>query len=232
MFESNKQILIFNKATVCSLLCTLSLCSLFVSAEKARDEAELIPAPQVQLTTVKEQFGRKAHERIKAWETLIADNKGSSEWHNIHRVNSFFNHITFVSDRVHWQKEDYWATPRQFLATNGGDCEDFSIAKYLTLVKLGIPVEKLQLMQVSTQPKKIEHMVVIYLESPTATPLVLDNLDQKIKPIHKRHDLLPSYSFNSEGLWLQQKNGASRKIKDSPGIANWEDVLTRFNDGF
>ena len=53
--------------------------------------------------------------------------------------------LPWISDDEHWGKRDYWATPIEMLATNGGDCEDFSIAKYLTLTQLRVPSDKLRI---------------------------------------------------------------------------------------
>ena len=53
--------------------------------------------------------------------------------------------MRFIDDIIHWNKVDYWATPIEFLASHGGDCEDFAIAKYFTLIQLGIPEEQLTL---------------------------------------------------------------------------------------
>ena len=50
-------------------------------------------------------------------------------------VNTFFNRLPFVADMAHWGVEDYWASPAETFASNGGDCEDFSIAKYFALMR-------------------------------------------------------------------------------------------------
>lgn len=214
-------------------------CSLFILAVFSATASELPttkthPVAQFKHSTlqaVAAKHGDQALQRIQDWQALITKNQGKSEWQNLHRVNRFFNKIDFVSDAIHWQQEDYWATPIEFLATKAGDCEDFSIAKYITLLSLGIPPEKLQLMHVSTLPKKTRHMVVVYMEDPDAVPLVLDNLIKKILPINQRSDLVPSYSFSTDGLWLPGKQGPGRKIKDSAGIALWDDVIDRIQRG-
>lgn len=213
------------------VLIALSL-ALPVAAESIKSldfSIQLQPSTTAQAETT---YGPAARLRVAKWQQLIEKNKGKSEWQNIHRVNTFFNKVDFVSDSIHWKQEDYWATPVQFLSTEAGDCEDFSIAKYVTLRALGIPAEKLRLMHVSTLPKKTKHMVLVYMENANATPLVLDNLIRKIVPIQERKDLIPSYSFNNNGLWLPGgPNGIGRKIKDTAGISLWDDVLQRIQRG-
>ena len=57
--------------------------------------------------------------------------------------------MLFEDDDQHWHQADYWATPIETLASNGGDCEDFSIAKYFTLRELGVAEQCLRLTNVN-----------------------------------------------------------------------------------
>lgn len=119
---------------------------------------------------------------------------------NLRYVNDLLNQVPQVEDSVHWGVADYWATPAEFIASNGGDCEDFVIAKYFALRESGIPAEKLRVTYVkSFQSGKIEnHMVLAYYPAPDAEPLLLDNLQPQMLPAGKRPDLLPVYEFNGE----------------------------------
>ncbi|MGB2065030.1 MAG: transglutaminase-like cysteine peptidase, partial [Marinomonas gallaica] len=89
------------------------------------------------------QYGPRAELRIMAWRRTVEESQGLSVGQKLQNVNIFFNMLQFVSDQQHWGKNDYWATPIEFLATGGGDCEDFTIAKYFALRELGVPDEKL-----------------------------------------------------------------------------------------
>ena len=55
----------------------------------------------------------------------------------IKAVNNFMNKSRYIQDNKNWGKKDYWASPGEFLA-KFGDCEDFSIAKYMALKYLGM----------------------------------------------------------------------------------------------
>lgn len=115
----------------------------------------------------------------------------------------FFNdRLLFRDDRVIWNQGDYWASPIEALRKGAADCEDYAIAKYLTLRQLGVASEKLRITYVKALRLNQAHMVLTYYPTPTAIPLVLDNLTGKIQPATQRTDLLPVYSFNGEGLWL------------------------------
>lgn len=109
----------------------------------------------------------------------------------------------------------------------GGDCEDFSIAKYFTLLQLGIPEDKMRITMVKATSVNQYHMVLAYYETPSAVPLVLDNLDHEIKPATKRKDLLPVYSFNGKQLWLNKEQGRGVLAGSSTRLEKWNDLNHR-----
>ncbi|MEH6825935.1 MAG: transglutaminase-like cysteine peptidase [Motiliproteus sp.] len=182
------------------------------------------------LTQVEQQYGSEARDRLSAWQQLTDNYQGDNEWQKINRVNRFFNQVRFLDDLDHWQKSDYWATPVEFLATNGGDCEDFSIAKYFTLKELGIPTAKLRLMYVKALELNQAHMVVTYYETPESEPLILDNLITKIEPASRRTDLKPVYSFNAEGLWNAKERGRGVLIGRPDQLRLWTDLSQRMQN--
>jgi len=180
------------------------------------------------LNNIAVQFGQTAKDRVVAWQNLIVNHRGDSEWKSIHAVNEFFNRMHFVSDKKHWHRNDYWATPVEFLSTNGGDCEDFSIAKYFTLRALGVPDEKLRITYVKALRLNQAHMVLAYYEAPDSDPLILDNLIAQIRPASRRHDLLPVYSFNGKNLWMSKERGQGRRVAGgSQRINLWRDLNIR-----
>lgn len=145
-------------------------------------------------------------------------------------VNSFFNRLRFVTDMQHWGEEDYWATPVELLVTNGGDCEDFSIAKYLTLKAMGVPDEQLRIVYVKALELNQAHMVLAWYPEPDADPLILDNLINDIRPASERTDLEPVYSFNGEGLWLNQSSGRHQKIGEARKLSRWQELRQRLTE--
>ena len=90
------------------------------------------------LESVEKKYGIEARTRLIDWQDMINDHQSASDLEKLQKVNDFFNQVQFIDDRLLWKESDYWATPVEFLAENGGDCEDFSIAKYFTLKKMGI----------------------------------------------------------------------------------------------
>ena len=180
------------------------------------------------LNKIAQEFGLAAKERIIAWQDLVDINQVEDEMSGIRVVNDFFNQVHFISDQQHWGRTDYWATPVELLSTNGGDCEDFSIAKYFTLLELGVPDERLRITYVKALELNQAHMVLAYYKTPGSEPLILDNLTSQIQPASSRKDLLPVYSFNGKNLWMSKERGQGRKVTGgSKRINLWRDLSTR-----
>ena len=193
--------------------------------------AELAAITDAQIAKLAQQFGPIAKERLTGWKDLLINPKYKklSERDKLELVNDFMNQPRFVSDIDHWGKEDYWATPIEFMSTDGGDCEDFSIAKYFTLRALGVPDEKLRLIYVKELViYRQAHMILAYSPTPDADPLVLDNINKTIQLASTRTDLLPVYSFNGSGLWLaKEQTGRAQQVGGSDRIGLWRDLQAR-----
>jgi predicted transglutaminase-like cysteine proteinase len=157
------------------------------------------------LQTIKKKYGAKASKRIKKWSATLNQaslNETLSDNSKTRFANDYFNQIRWKWDIDHWGVEDYWATPIETLATNAGDCEDFSIGKYFSLINMGMDTEKLRITYVKALDQNLAHMVLAYYPTPNAEPLILDNIKQTIMRASERTDLLPIYGFNGDGIWL------------------------------
>lgn len=180
---------------------------------------------------IRNQYDDDALERVRDWQQLLNTSHTLPIDEKLYQVNNFFNELEFVDDIDHWGKDDYWATPVEFLATEGGDCEDFVIAKYFSLKELGVPAEKLRLMYVTATRLRQAHMVLAYYEEPNSVPLVLDNINRRILPASRRRDLLPVYSFNGDGLWLAKEQGRGQKVQQGGNNNLWNDLNKRMQMG-
>lgn len=189
--------------------------------------AESLLLDEKTLSYVEKEYGLVARQRVETWDSLMRIDPATPEKEKLQRVNDFFNQIRFISDLIHWKKKDYWATPLEFISTNGGDCEDFTIAKYFTLRELGVSDKKLRLTYVKAIRLNQAHMVLSYFKTPSSEPLLLDNLDKEIRLASKRRDLVPVYSFNGNGLWLAKEREQGRLVGKSSRIGLWTDVIKR-----
>jgi predicted transglutaminase-like cysteine proteinase len=179
-----------------------------------------------------DRYGPQAAGRVRSWRDLLVSAASRDERRQIRMVNEFFNrNVLYQSDEDLWGTHDYWATPLETLGRAGGDCEDYAVAKYTSLRKLGIPDSRLRIFYVharlgATASNATEvHMVLGYYPDEDAEPLILDNLITDIRPASRRDDLTPIFSFNSQGLW---PDGASVSAGDSTArLSNWRGVLER-----
>jgi predicted transglutaminase-like cysteine proteinase len=180
-------------------------------------------------TLAQQRYGQPAADTVVAWRKLMEDIKALPDQDKLNKVNTFFNRrVLYKTDQEVYAQEDYWATPLEFMGHGAGDCEDFAIAKYMTLLMVGVKNENLRLAYVrlktgNTAP--IAHMVLGYYAQPTEEPVILDNMVSSIRPASMRPDLSPVFSFNNEGLWA----GAATTSSADPTVrlSRWRDVLER-----
>jgi len=175
-----------------------------------------------------ERYGQRAADHVVAWRKLMDDSRALSEQEKLSAVNTFFNRrMLFENDIVIWRQNDYWATPLEFFGQGAGDCEDFAIAKYMSLLMVGVPAEKIRMIYVRANigGRSEAHMVLGYFETPTAEPLILDNLIGSIRPASSRTDLSPVFSFNGQGLWVAGQAASSGD--PTARLSRWRDLLER-----
>ncbi|MBC7802994.1 MAG: transglutaminase-like cysteine peptidase [Candidatus Parcubacteria bacterium] len=179
------------------------------------------------------QFGTGARQRLIGWQAFVRETAAPGEAARqpgedrlLRAVNRFFNRIQSVSDLRHWGVEDYWATPSEMLSSNGADCEDYAMAKYFTLRELGVPTSRLRLVYAKTLRSRDAHLVLAYYPSPSADPLILDNLESSIQNASDRPDLIPVYTFNDDDLLWPQAGAPTIRLA-STSNRKWKDVLDK-----
>ncbi len=120
----------------------------------------------------------------------------------IEGVNSIVNRVPYVNDNVIYGKNDYWATPMEFLK-NGGDCEDYAITKYVALRALGVPEDRMRILILQDLQKNIPHAVLVVYTDNGA--MLLDNQIRSVTPIERVSHYKPIFSINREAWWLHTK---------------------------
>lgn len=138
------------------------------------------------------------------WQQIIARLKNLPPQQQLDQVNDIMNRHRYIIDRVNWGVEDYWQTVFEFLRKNG-DCEDYAIAKYLTLRALGWPVDRLRIVILRDTKLNLNHAILaaytdkgIYIGDNQITGLV------KAENIHHYRAI---YSINENGWWLHRPAG-------------------------
>lgn len=201
------------------------LCSIFLGALWAADPASITDAEIEQLMeTVGTNDAERAtiRKRLTSWKELLSSpaNRSLGEPEKLRLVNDFMHATPFYCDPVMWCLEDFWARPVEFLANDGGDCEDFAIAKYFTLRALGVADAKLRIVYAVYQRGGAggftgAHMVLAYYPQADAEPFILDNINHDVLAASKRPDLIPVFSFNSGGLWAAREQKGRGNATDS-----------------
>lgn len=202
-----------------------SIVSAFALAQLRADLGFTVAVSESTIRAYTVRFGAESRGYLERWQQYARDQKSARPVDPalLARVNDYINRVRFIDDLAHWGAVDYWATPAETVASNGGDCEDYSIAKYFLLKELGVPISRLRLTYVNAVKLGQAHMVLAYYARPDAEPLVLDNLDPAVRPASQRADLVPVYSFNDEEVWVEARGraGSPRQIR------NWSALVER-----
>lgn len=186
------------------------------------------------LKSLSQRWGASAAQKFRQWQQMEDEvQQMPAPLSRLKKVNDFWNKRTqFADDPEAWGEVDYWATPMETLGHGIGDCEDFAIAKYFSLLSAGIDVSQLRLIYVKAQIGGIDsgvsqaHMVLAYYSTPDAEPLILDNLLGEILPASRRKDLTPVFSFNGQGIWAGVA-GSGGKSTSTSRLSRWQDLLNR-----
>ena len=113
-------------------------------------------------------------------------------------INKFMNTHRYIVDPVNWGVLDYWASPGEFFQRQG-DCEDYAIAKYLSLQRLELAADDMRIVILNDLNLRVAHAILaVYLDGKV---WVLDNqLSIMIEARRIRH-YQPIYSLNDTGWW-------------------------------
>jgi len=180
------------------------------------------------LTSLEQEFGVEAKSRVVKLINLLNAVTLKNETYKLKAINDFFNTIEFSGDMKTWGVRDYWASRDEFLGIDEGDCEDYVIAKYFSLIQLGIPVERLYLTYVKAIKYKQSHMVLTYYKSKGSVPLVLDNINHEILPSTSRNDLRPLFSFNGEKIYMAKQRGLGKVIPQGKvNLMQWSNLILK-----
>lgn len=145
-------------------------------------------------------------EVVQKWRSNLAAFQGLPLEQMANKVNNLMNQIRYIGDKRNWGKSDYWETPVEFL-TYGGDCEDFAIAKYISLRALGVPDRAMRVAIVKDMQKGIPHAIlIVYTQS---GPMVLDNQIKQMTEASEIAHYKPIFSINRTAWWLHTESNSS-----------------------
>jgi predicted transglutaminase-like cysteine proteinase len=135
---------------------------------------------------------------VQAWLQFLSSVKDYTKQQKIEAVNQYMNRIAFISDQNNYGVADYWATPMEFLA-KGGDCEDYAIAKYISLRALGFSSNELRLAIVYDRVMRMPHALLITYNNDQTE--VLDNQNPDVVNADDINRYKPIYAISQAAWW-------------------------------
>ncbi|MCP4394127.1 MAG: hypothetical protein GY804_07705 [Alphaproteobacteria bacterium] len=136
--------------------------------------------------------------KYKKWHEFLKSIKTAPPTEQLTRINEFANQNIYTSDNVNWGVEDYWESPGEFLRRYG-DCEDYAITKYMSLIELGWDTNKMRVVVLEDTNLNLIHVVLAV------------HIDDKIKILDNQHNMVvddtrikhyrPIFSVNEKTWW-------------------------------
>jgi predicted transglutaminase-like cysteine proteinase len=137
----------------------------------------------------------------KSWASLVAQVKGAGDpMAQIKAANALMNQKPYIEDQPNWGKSEFWATGYEFLKKSG-DCEDYSITKYMLLKEAGIPIENMRIFSVRVRSLGgIGHAILVVYQGNKAW--VLDNRTKSVLDASLiKLEFQPVMSLNENQWW-------------------------------
>lgn len=184
--------------------------SIFGSRETERTDLRLFPQWLGTLSRYEQQItaprncggGNFAGCNLDEWRSFLTGIQHEGVIAQLQAVNAEMNRRRYIVDPRNWGVPDYWATPFQFFAKNG-DCEDYAIAKFISLRTLGFSNEDMRIVVLRDTNLNILHAVlVVYVGG---QPYVLDNQIRSVVRAQSIRHYRPIYSVN-ETTWWRHSN--------------------------
>lgn len=134
-----------------------------------------------------------------AWRDMIHTLENQPESVKLSLVNRFFNRWQYTSDQQAYGEREHWAGPVEFMK-NSGDCEDYAIAKYVTLKFLGYTDHDMRIMAVIDNNRGgIGHSVLSV--STVEGKKILDNATDSVYADSQQTGYTPRFAVNETGIY-------------------------------
>jgi predicted transglutaminase-like cysteine proteinase len=147
----------------------------------------------------KEFAGSLRKKEVQDWMEFLGTLKDASPKEKVEAVNQYMNAVTFSADTKTYGQRDYWATPMEFLARGKGDCEDYAVAKYISLRSVGFSQDQMRMVIVFDHVMNMPHALLV-VENEGET-LVLDNQNPDVLQASDVNRYKPIYSISQTAWW-------------------------------
>jgi len=134
----------------------------------------------------------------KIWMKFLVSTKDKDKLSQIKAINGYMNRAKYITDSRNWGQKDYWASPGQFME-KFGDCEDYAIAKFMSLKLLGFPSNMLRVVAVKDLNLKVGHAVLVVIID--GKYYLLDNQIKQVVETKNVHHYRPVFSISTQHWW-------------------------------
>ena len=183
--------------------------ALFNTVEYRTNDLDALPQWKKAMHKIaKEQktYAASSSKAVKAWQAMIRNQKGARQIDQLKTVNNFINQWRYRTDSYNYKTSDYWASPAEFFSRSG-DCEDYAIAKYVTLRQMGFSADQLRLVVVKDVKRGLAHAVLAaYVDGDV---FILDNVTSEVRSQAAVTEYAPYYSVNEQARWAHAAAPAS-----------------------
>lgn len=145
------------------------------------------------------------------WGKFLAGLRTKPWLQKIEAVNRWANAKPYIEDWMNWGVSDYWEAPEEFIRRDG-DCEDYAIAKYFSLIRLGYPSADLRIVIVHDRNLDASHALVAVRHA-GRTWLLDIGVDDPI-PLEDARQYTPVYGLAQGEWWLYPPILMARQGKD------------------
>ena len=175
--------------------------ALFNTIEYRTNDLDALPQWKKTLGKIAEEqktYAASRSKAMRAWQAMIWKNRDARPFDQLKVVNRFINQWRYRSDSYNYKTSDYWASPAEFFSRSG-DCEDYAIAKYVTLRQMGFSADQLRLVVVKDLNQNLAHAVLAaYVDGDV---FILDNVNGKVRAQAEVTEYVPYYSVNEQARW-------------------------------
>jgi predicted transglutaminase-like cysteine proteinase len=147
---------------------------------------------------IERQLCERGDCALAKWRRVLAELRRADAMAQLRAVNAYINRVPYKTDEELYGVEDYWATPRELFA-KGGDCEDYAIAKYLSLRALGWPAERLRIVVVHDRARDLVHAALVAYHGGRA--YLLDIEIAEVTDVADVERYSPIFAISEEGWW-------------------------------
>lgn len=147
--------------------------------------------------------GEACPRKLKGLRHILLRGQDLTPEQQVRLVNRYINKQRYKDDRIRSQSVagNQWETLTEFLQ-NGGDCEDFAVAKYFVLREFGVEAEDMRIV-IGKEPQRATHHAMLAVNFDDDVWLlendntIYRNGDQDINRF--------VYAVNEKGIWDHEK---------------------------